>query len=148
TLPLIDLAASSWAVPAPLGDKLLLMVGSGSGSDLAFWISDGTPAGTREAFTRRVGTLPDPFYTYSVGGLVFFISSEPGSPDGIWRTDGTEAGTFPVLEGLFNSGYGYEIAGAGGKIFFSALTRGDVGFELWVTDGTAPATQVFPDADG
>jgi ELWxxDGT repeat protein len=153
TLPLIDLAPGAHAVQASLGDKLLLMVASGSGSsgyDLAFWISDGTPAGTREAFTRRVGTLPDPFsiYTYSVGGLVFFISSEPGSPDGIWRTDGTEAGTFPVLEGLFNSGYGYEIASAGGKIFFSALTRGDVGFELWVTDGAAPATQVFPDADG
>jgi ELWxxDGT repeat protein len=148
---LIDLAASFSAVQASLGDKLLLMAGSGSGSpelDLGFWISDGTPAGTHEAFTRRVGTLPDLFSTYSVGGLVFFISSEPGSRDGIWRTDGTQAGTFPVLEDLFNSGYGYEVAGAGGKIFFSALTRDDVGFELWVTDGTAPATQVFPGADG
>lgn len=152
TLPLIDLGPSSYAVKAPLGDKLLLMAAAPSpgpsGYDLTFWISDGTPSGTRQAFTRRVGSLPDLFSTYSVGGLVFFISSEPGSPDGIWRTDGTEAGTFPILENLFNSGYGYEVAGAGGKFYFSALTRGDVGFELWVTDGTAPAAQVFPDADG
>ena len=69
------------------------------GTDFTFWTTDGTPQGTREAFTRRFASGPDRFYVTAVGGLVYFLATSSESLYGIWRTDGTAGGTFPILEG-------------------------------------------------
>ena len=119
------------------------------GTDFTFWTTDGTPQGTREAFTRRFASGPDRFYVTAVGGLVYFPATSPESLYGIWRTDGTAAGTFPILEGLRqNDGAPPQVASLGGKVYFLAATR-SVGYELWASDGTAAGTvPVLPDLAG
>jgi ELWxxDGT repeat protein len=101
----------------------------GGNSFAAFlWVSDGTPAGTRQVVS--VGRA-DQFGGMGVGGnLAYFVSTGTGTT--VWRSDGTAAGTFSLgvssgtsfAPGRMFGGYYYFVANA----------------ELYRTDGTASGT--------
>jgi ELWxxDGT repeat protein len=158
TLSLLDFPGSLFARDlTELGGKLLFVVDpasfppSANGWDWSFWTSDGTPAGTREAFPVRFRGTPGPFT--STGGEAFFTAESPDAPYPVqlWRTDGTEAGTRPLLSGLSGTlGVAPPAVRLGGRTFFLAEQAGrGVGAELWSTDGTAAGTvAVFPDPLG
>jgi ELWxxDGT repeat protein len=82
----------------------------------------------------------------SAGGYALFVAQKAVSPFSLtlFRTDGTEAGTQPILE-VYDANsqlyLGPEVARIGGRTFFLAegLQR-RLGFELWMTDGTAAGT--------
>ncbi|HEY0555740.1 MAG TPA: ELWxxDGT repeat protein [Thermoanaerobaculia bacterium] len=97
------------------------------------WVSDGTPAGTRQAADLQngdlVGSYPQSFA--ALGGRVYFTETFAG---GLWSTDGTPGGTrlvrpVPDLELL---------TAAGGRLFFVVLTATTT--DLWTSDGTAAGT--------
>lgn len=107
----------------------------------SFWTSEGTEAGTQQAFGLRLGGTP--FGFVSVGGEVFFIaqSAESPFPYTLWRTDGTEAGTRKILEVSYPiSGQPIEAVRLGGKTILALKGSGRPSVELWVTDGTAAGT--------
>ena len=115
-----------------------------------FWTTGGSPQSTREVFQMRFGGTPG--RPTPAEGYALFVAQSAVSPFPItlFRTDGTEAGTQPILE-VYDANsqlyLGPEVARIGGRTFFLAegLER-RLGFELWVTDGTAAGTApVLPD---
>jgi ELWxxDGT repeat protein len=134
----------------PFGDKLLFVLDpegyppTTNGWLWDFWTTDGSPQSTREVFQMRFGGTPG--RPTPAGGYALFVAQKAVSPFSItlFRTDGTEAGTQPILE-VYDADsrlyLGPEVARIGGRTFFLAegLER-RLGFELWVTDGTAAGT--------
>ena len=122
----------------------------------------GTIAGAETALVRDINHTgsSDPQQMIDVGGVVIFeahrssVQGESGTGgEGIWRSDGTEAGTIPLIEypglglGVFTF-VGRRLFHHEGLTYFVAnggCTCGELGRELWVTDGTVNGTTVFKD---
>lgn len=78
-----------------------------------------------------------------VGNQAYFIAGAFGNYT-LFKTDGTLGGTSDVFSSTTPPGFSYPASGAvtvGSKLFFSAETAAS-GYELWVTDGTGPGTQI------
>jgi ELWxxDGT repeat protein len=154
TIPLLD---SGPIAMAPLGGRLLFVVDPApgdppdpdTGRDFLFYTTDGTPQGTREAFSVRFPQVPNGYFFTGLQGLVFFLATTPSGHFGLWRTDGTAAGTFPLLDALLPiDSQRYEAAVLNGKTYFLAAKR-KFGYTLWVNDGTPTGTTpVLSDASG
>ena len=152
TISLLDLPPDAFPRLGAIGGELVFSLPpssfppSSNGWIFTFWTSDGTPAGTRQAFEFRSSSGPVQFAPGD--GFLLFQAQSPISPffAELWRTDGTQAGTFPLLtlrgqvEGRMP-----QTAVLGGRTYFLADAR-SAGPELWVTDGTAAGTApVLPD---
>jgi len=111
------------------------------------WITDGTRKGTRILKDLAPGTASGTSSGRMLSlGKHFYFVGDDGTRRGaqIWKSDGSASGTVPLAP---NSPYGLgvrDMAVAGGRLFFAALssTGGD---ELWVTDGTANGTALLRD---
>ncbi|HEX7184794.1 MAG TPA: ELWxxDGT repeat protein [Thermoanaerobaculia bacterium] len=101
------------------------------GSRLAVWKSDGTPAGTSEAFVLP-SELDGADGLTLAGDEIYFIGYKAGTAN-VWRTDGTLAGTRKVSEGAY-VGVDSSFTRAGSRVFFVA------GDGLWKTNGTLAGT--------
>jgi ELWxxDGT repeat protein len=97
------------------------------------WITDGTAAGTRRIESAQLeGTYGLENFT-RVGNMVFVTGDNRGP--GLWKTDGTAEGTVLVRAGID----ALNLTAVGSKLFF--LARGEVDYDLWVTDGTQAGTR-------
>ena len=100
------------------------------------WISDGTPAGTREVDPTGgpIGTIA----LTDVAGTLYFISTAAGR---VFKSDGTAAGTVEIAP-LANYGTSNELAAWNGRLVFSSYTGSGTSTngELWISDGTAAGT--------
>lgn len=106
-----------------------------------------------------------PSYFADTSGLPFITSALPrflGTPTGfyymtrgptsmtLWKSDGTDAGSIVVRAfDKPSTENDYDLAGAtlGERLVFRAYTTG-VGYETWISDGTAAGTQVVHGASG
>src|SRR4051812_8998041 len=116
------------------------------------WKTDGTQAGTAKLLGspfRGPVDKPVPFN----GALYFEGLQQTGSGGGLWRTDGTAAGTAQLqsFASLYN-GLGYTgnlvaSTGPAAALYLAAGVSGtgDVGTELWKSDGTAAGTALLKD---
>ncbi|HEX7184752.1 MAG TPA: ELWxxDGT repeat protein, partial [Thermoanaerobaculia bacterium] len=120
---------------ASLGSSLVAFQGRllftrRTGDQLAVWKSDGTLAGTSEAFQIPSGPYSAESLTL-VGDEVYFRGSTPGRAYEVWRTDGTQAGTRKVAE---RAPLAHSFTRVGSAVFFGTIDG------LWKTDGTAAGT--------
>lgn len=115
-LPLPDGTSCPFGLE-PFGSGFLFLARTGGVPQL--FLSDGTPAGTRQLAAFQV--LPeDLFYTEMVhaGGTVLFRLSTPDAQDiDVWRTDGTPEGTYRLPLSLHQPSKLYAFRDA---VYFSA----------------------------
>ena len=126
------------------------------------WVSDGTAEGT-----VRIGDTPLVGNGDSWGGKIvttwdgkkaFFDAFESVSGETLWVTDGTQAGTFSLPTNPDGKASLQWLTAIGNKVVFRANTtktitvaadpanaslgiNGDIGEEIWTSDGTAAGTQ-------
>jgi ELWxxDGT repeat protein len=112
-----------------------------------FWVSDGTPSGTRTMF-EDPGVCSYPEFLVDVNGTLFFAASDREHGYELWASDGTQAGTRMVQDLVPGADFPYiaSITKVGNQVFFVAgLTGSGTGRELWRSDGTAAGTQLVTD---
>ena len=114
------------ALAAVDGSRFLFVArvaGPGGGVPQIF-VSDGTPAGTRQISALR--NRHDSFYGDApvvIGGIAFFriLGWRPGQEEvETWRSDGTPAGTYRVFKGLDEAS---DFFGFRGFLYFTATTE-------------------------
>lgn len=117
---------------------------TGHGSEL--WVTDGSPAGTREVkdiFPGDDDGGPRSFTVFK--GRVWFAATDQFGEE-LWVSDGTSAGTRRIRD--ISPGMGssepHEFVVAGSHLYFGAKNAAG-GEELWRTDGTANGTQQVTD---
>jgi ELWxxDGT repeat protein len=99
---------------------------------LSVWRSDGTAAGTVEAFrVPGENRPPDILGLTAAGGWLYFIVRNEDIRSEVWRSDGTQAGL--ALVGTFDRITPRFVA-LGSQVFFAADDT------LWRTDGTSAGT--------
>lgn len=130
--------------PADLGGEIVFALDPPDVNERvwSFWTSDGTEAGTRQAFDLRLGGTP--FSFVSEAGEAFFIAqtAESPFPFTLWRTDGTEAGTRQLLALSYpTSGIPVETVRLGNRTILVLGSSERQFVELWETDGTAAGTR-------
>ena len=124
------------------------------------WRTDGTEAGTRMVRDLMPGSegafrYGRPMTVYK--NALYFSADDGVIGTEVWKSDGTEAGTVPVAD--LAGGHRIERDGSlapvgskpsqfavfDGLLYFAAggatSVPGGVGYELWVTDGTAEGTR-------
>jgi len=134
----------------PIGDskttKMIFAANDGvSGREL--WITDGTPANTKQIKDIWPGpsTGTDLFFSVADNGTLYFRANDGVKGFEIWKTDGTPAGTRQVFD-VNPAGHGnfYEPVVSGGKIYFTARSSRE-DYELWVHDPATNATRLVKD---
>jgi ELWxxDGT repeat protein len=130
-------------------------------NDFELWVTDGSQAGTAMvAAVHEIASPSSPKHLTCLAdlGIVVFSAFDIGRGWELWRSDGTAAGTEVVKDiqpGPGSSGpegHGTNVPGLGvstfevrgNEIFFSA-DDGNVGKELWMSDGTEPGTVLVKD---
>ncbi|MCR9243641.1 MAG: hypothetical protein NXI31_01325 [bacterium] len=127
---------------ATLGDRVVFAARDGTTGHEPF-VSDGTAAGTRLLRDIELGAVSsNPGSFRQLGDRVLFAVSSPA--DELWATDGTTAGT-RRLRGFDNGPQLRRGVEFQGRLYFAANGGAGIGFELFVTDGTAPNTELFLD---
>jgi ELWxxDGT repeat protein len=116
-----------------------------SDANKSLWVSDGTPAGTKE-ITKKV-TLTSQITARVLNGKLLFTAVDATHGNELWITDGTDAGTMLVKDinpGASGSDISDRMVLLNNKIYFSAFTLLH-GREVWVSDGTATGTSMLKD---
>jgi ELWxxDGT repeat protein len=125
------------------GSRFLFVarVTSGGESVPQLYISDGTPAGTRQLSSfQQTRSGVDPEFTL-LGTEAFFQISDPFGQDvEIWRTDGTPEGTRPFFPGLLPQAFG--LTAWNGALYHSADTGtdGQPALVRWAPGDPSPVT--------
>ncbi|MCB9786849.1 MAG: hypothetical protein H6744_09165 [Deltaproteobacteria bacterium] len=138
-----------------LGQELLFFVRRAPGEGLTpgyeLWRTDGTPDGTSRVGEHEFDLPEGSEATYrppcfAFGGAVWFIWRSSDGASTLWRTDGTGEGTYLVVEMLqvemfqsYSNVRHAPLGGLGARLYF-ARDDGEVGTELWSTDGTLEGT--------
>jgi ELWxxDGT repeat protein len=114
-----------------------------SGQEL--WKTDGTEAGTVRVKDINPGAGDStPSALTAFNNALYFTAKDSTSGVELWKTDGTEAGTVRVKD--ISPGVGdaltvfSELAVFNNALYFSSVTDGVSGHELWKTDGTEAGT--------
>ena len=124
------------------GDVYFVASNGTAGREL--WKTDGTDVGT--VMVKDIDPVdesrPEQLTVY--GGALFFAADDGAVGRELWKTDGTEAGTVMVKD-IFpdaQSSYPEGFAQFNGQLYFAAEdgASGDVGNQLWKTDGTEAGT--------
>lgn len=127
--------------------------------DAEVYVSDGTPAGTRQlaeindqasAFDLTfLGLLFGANPMAGANGTLFFQASDGPSGSELWKSDGSEAGTEQVADISADPGGSVplEITALGNSVLFSAAESATEGRELWISDGTGAGTGLLKDLD-
>ncbi len=156
TLLLKDIrAGSSSATPdnfRAIGPKCYFSANDGTtGTEL--WISDGTSAGTIQVRDIRAGgNSSSPQQLTNVNGTLYFAAVTAATGLELFKSDGTNAGTVlvkDVLPGGLTSSL-TNLTNVNGTLYFSARgiaagSLGDLGTELWKSDGTDAGTAQVAD---
>ncbi len=129
--------------PAVMGGKVYFRGYKAAGRGYDIYVTDGTPAGTKPAFTLNGYSG---YYLTAMGNKLFFRGYDSTHGYEPWVSDGTQAGT-KLLRDInpgTRSGYFNFPCVLGNTIFFRS-TNGTNGNELWKTDGTAGGTVMVKD---
>ena len=117
--------------------KRLYFVARDSHHNRELWRTNGTRAGTTRVKNINPGTLYDIDNLTVVDGTLFFMLGETDHWT-LWKSDGTKRGTVRVRKTVFERVE--DMAGMGGKLYFTATRRGDATRYLWRSNGTAAGT--------
>ncbi|HEX5716948.1 MAG TPA: ELWxxDGT repeat protein, partial [Thermoanaerobaculia bacterium] len=107
-----------------------------------FWITDGTPKGTRLLRDTCPGACSGAWRQwYEFNGRLYLTIEEPTHGYEIWSTDGTEAGTRLLIDLCPGRCHSEAFAPVvfGNRLLFVG-EDGQTGQEIWSTDGTAAGT--------
>ena len=130
-----------------LGNLLLFKANDGTtGSEL--WRTDGTGVGTVRMEIRPGPEGSNPTPIGEVSGGIFLLAADDGV-DGqeLWRTNGTIVQQVIDLNPGASTGIatGFSHVRIGDHVYFSGISVGTNGEELFRTDGTAAGTQLIAD---
>ncbi len=147
----LDLSAEPAAF-FELGGRLLFSTVSRSNEDEGIlWSTDGTAAGTVQVSSSLCAYPCGGISVLGIWRNLAFLRTSPGSESAqIWRTDGTAAGTFLLRdpngrpETVFSDLYSSPGLDA---VYFTGYDL-DVGYQLWLSDGTSKGTRPLLGADG
>jgi ELWxxDGT repeat protein len=163
-IQLIDVADgaanSNPVILTELGGKLFFTAFNAAGGR-ELHVTDGTVAGTALVKDIRPGATSSSIALVgTVGDQIIFYANDGVSGREMWSSDGTAEGT--VLLSDANPGSGgltlraepyttptvlyVPSATVGDKLYYIVSTPAS-GFELWVTDGTAPGTKLVGDIE-
>lgn len=149
-----------------LSNKFIFPVSDGDAASRSeLWESDGTPGGTVlfKSFTPVInGDIPTVYIPYNAnlygatftqslfqGNKFFFTARTPTQGIELWISDGTSGGTQVVKD--INPGTGNGIDTTSGDYLYTSTALffngndGNLGNELWKTDGTAAGTSIVKD---
>ncbi|MEA2560133.1 MAG: hypothetical protein QOH06_1637 [Acidobacteriota bacterium] len=166
TVPLADLNPGSGSSNSPFFSDLRKTIGGlwyfrafDDEFDVEVYVSDGTPAGTRQL--AEINTQTSAFQVEFTGmlfganpmadlnGTLFFQASDGISGSELWKSDGTVAGTEQVADAFPGPGGSgpFEITPLGSSVLFSAQGSVTQGRELWISDGTEAGTNLLMDLE-
>lgn len=122
---------------------------SDTGAEL--WRSDGTARGTYRIKDINPGIGGSDLFLKAIcGNIIFFSATDGIHGQELWKTDGTEVGTVMVKDirqgpsgSMMNRSSKTAIC-AGKRLFFSA-SDGNLGLELWESNGTSLGTHLVKD---
>jgi ELWxxDGT repeat protein len=136
----------------PVGDRLFFSCVRGVASTL--WVSDGTEAGTRSILPPEAAHTWFGFGPYCMTGLgerLFFVAETDlsGEDLALWVSDGSDEGTKTISTPERCE----QLVAAGDRLFFAGGDHGDesgndsgeLGLELWTSDGTDEGTRLVKD---
>jgi ELWxxDGT repeat protein len=136
----MDVRVSTNQLIANMGDRALLNVKNRDTWETSMWITDGTPAGTREVDLPK-WEFQDSIYW---NGYLYLLASVPNEQGetrtGLWRTNGSRAGT-ALVKDLRSLDYARFASDASQLFFFAEGDNDELG--LWRSDGTSEGTQVL-----
>ncbi len=117
---------------------------SATGTEL--WRTDGTPAGTAVVADIAPGGTSSSVVSMTPYAGALYFGANDGSRTGLWRTDGTGAGTTlvrAIAPATGMNAFGPMAALNGLLLFFADDPA--IGWEPWLSDGTAAGTVPFAD---
>jgi ELWxxDGT repeat protein len=134
----------------PVGDAVYFAASS-SGDKAGLWRTDGTSAGTVPVkdFSAAGGTVsvqPENNFA-AVAGQLFFVADD-GQGMRLFKTNGTDVGTVAVQQPDATVRPPTDLAGVGGRAFFSDHSELGGVYDLWVSDGTTGGTHTIRTPDG
>ncbi|MGV3660420.1 MAG: M36 family metallopeptidase, partial [Prosthecobacter sp.] len=136
-----------------VGSRASFYTGSGSGTTIGMWNSDGTLAGSYRYLSDST-----PFFDYgsrptqfaAVGETLFFSAGSSAAQGAeLWKSNGTSAGTALVkdINPTTNAGsLPANMKAFNGLLWFTA-NDGANGVELWKSDGTTAGTVLVKDIE-
>lgn len=148
--PGLESGGPSWMTDLPTGEVLMSARDAQQGRN--FWVTDGTPAGTRFAFKTDTSStdssLPEDFF--SVNGRFFLFTADDGFIGReLYRWD-RQNGVQLLMD--FNPGedssncYDFTNVTLDGQLVtLFGVNTPELGGELWRTDGTPAGTQLVHD---
>jgi ELWxxDGT repeat protein len=146
TLPADDSFTQLTSPAAYLG-QLYFALGKGfnpAKADQYVWKSDGTAAGTGQAFALPAGYI-FPANLAPLGRDLYFTSRGPLFGEEVLRSDGTTPGTTPLTQfGNAASQCPPQFTRVGSTVFFVGWDAAS-GLQPWKTDGTAAGTSLVAD---
>ncbi len=137
----------------------LFFVGFSLIENFELWKSNGTDAGTVlvKNINPNLSGASGINHPFALGSTLFFTATDGSSGRELYKTDGTLAGTERVADLVsgggtpFLGGYNPSFAAMNGLLYFAANTGGEVGSELWRSDGTEGntvlVTDIFPGSE-
>ena len=111
------------------------------------WTSDGTDIGTNIAYNfGGPANDPQPDYLTVVNGFLYFTAFDSSGYHGLWKSDGTYQNTFEINPNGIQLDNVWNLVVLGKRLYFTANdAAGNLGNELWITDGTEQGTRIVRD---
>ena len=123
--------AGQWTV---FKERLYYPASQPPGPDSPYYVSDGTPEGTKPLHGPDGSELFEIVDFAPLGDLLLFLADSGRT---LWATDGTDAGTFRVVEEGFELLDTRDLLAAGPRVFLPAYGPG-TGVELWAVEANTP----------
>jgi ELWxxDGT repeat protein len=131
----------------------LFFVGFDQTDNYELWKSDGTANGTVQVknINPNLSGASGINHPFPLGSMLYFTATDGASGRELYKSDGTLAGTVRVVDLVagggtpFVEGFDPSFAAMNGVLYFAADTGGDVGAELWRSDGTGGGTVLVAD---
>lgn len=136
--------------PLAVTGGALYLNATGDSAGCELWRTDGTDTGTALVVDLRTGPGgASPDWLRAAGGRVFFTADDGVNGRELWSSNGTAAGTVLLTDVTpADAGWGlYGPAGLSrhGTGILMAADDGNIGGELWASDGTPAGTSLVKD---
>ncbi len=135
-----------------LGDRVVMGLSTRQ-SGTEPWVTDGTTQGTLQLADINPGSASSyvEMFAMALGNRALFRANATGLGIELYSTDGTPAGTRLLADAAAGptGSIPVELARVGPRLLYTALTvspsTGNLGRELWATDGTPTGTRLLAD---
>ena len=146
----VDIRLGYHSPTASPDGSIAYFAGYATGKGVELYKTDGTASGTvlvkdinpgkRNAFLANAGSTDFAQFTY-LGDKVFFYATDATGRN-LWVSDGTAAGTKRLTTAGASKSLKRELVAFEGNVYFSAYTKGSVGWAIWKSDGTLAGTKL------